>query len=208
MDYLTSRVRRLLLLAFIAGGTIVTQELLSASRGVIERSDRTDSILVALTNSVNTIHGSLGRLAGVRDVEIRAIVNDFDAAFDRILARLDPRQTSTPPGELDLETIDIERRAFIHAVDNASTPDSSPYLATGWRAIDLQARKLTGTILGQRERLAMIRSRAILLAEMMVALSSAVALLMIAYVVWRPIIAVRAGLAHRRWITPLFGNQR
>ena len=201
----TNRSRRLALLAFIAGGTIATQEFVSASASVIERSNQTDSMRVALTNTVNTVHGSLGRLAGVGDAELGAAVRDFDAAFDRILARLDPRLTSTPAGGLDLESIDIERRAFTHALDVASTPEDSPYLATGWRAIDLHAQKLTGLILAQREFLEMTKSHAVLQAEMMVALSSGVALLMIGYFIWRPIIAMRAALNHRRLITPLFG---
>ena len=133
------------------------------------------------------------------------IVRDFDAAFDRILARLDPRLTSTPSGGLDLVTIDIERRAFTHALGAASTPEDSPYLATRWRAIDLHAQKLTGAILAQREFLEMTKSHAVVQAEMMVALSSGVALLMIGYFVWRPIIAMRAALNHRRLIPPLFG---
>ena len=201
----THRARRLVLLAFIAGGTIVTQELVSASASIIERSNQTDSMLVALTNAVNTVRGSLGRLAGAHNAEPGAIVRDFDAAFDQILERLDHRLTSTPSGGLDLAVIDIERRAFIQAVDTTPTQENSPYLATGWRAVDLQAQKLTGAILGQRELLEMTRARAILQAEMMVALSSGVALLMIAYFVWRPIIALRAALHYRRLITPLFG---
>ena len=201
----TNRSRRLIVLAVIAGGTIVTQELVSASASVIERSNQTDSMLVALTNTVNTVRGSLGRLAGVRDAEFGATVRDFNAAFDQILERLGPRLTSTPSGGLDLETIAIERRSFIHALDTASTPQDSPYLATGWRAIDLQAQKLTGAILGQREFLEMTKSRAVLKAELIIALSSGVALLLIAYFAWRPVIAMRAALNHRRLIAPLFG---
>jgi hypothetical protein len=201
----THSARRLVLLAFIAGGTIVTQELVSASTSIIEQSDQADSMLVALTNAVNTARGSLGRLAGAQDAVPGAIVQDFDAAFDHILGRLDPRLTSPPSGGLDLAVIDIERRAFIQAVDTTSTQENSPYLATGWRAIDLQAQKLIGAILGQRELLEMTKSRAIMQAEMMVALSSGIALLMIAYFVWRPIIALRAALHYRRLITPLFG---
>ena len=63
----TNRSRRLVLLAFIAGSTIVTQEFVSASVTVVERSNQTDSMLVALANTVNTVHGSIGRLAGVGD---------------------------------------------------------------------------------------------------------------------------------------------
>ena len=202
---MANRTRRLVVVAFVvAGVTILTQGLVSASASAIERSEQTDSLLVALTHSVTTVQGSLGRLVGVRDAELRADVRDFDAAFDRILARLDPGLTSTPSNGLDLRAIDVERRAFIHVVDAASTPESSPYLATGWQAIDLQARKLTGAILGQRELLEMTKSRMVLKAETMVALSSGLALLMMAYFVWRPIIARRGALKHSRWVHPLF----
>ena len=207
LNSVADRTRRLALVAFVvAGGTILTQALVSASASAVERSDQTDSILVALTHTVNTVQGSLGPLVGARDAaELRGAVRDFDAVFDRILARFDGGLASTPPGELDLGAIDVEQRALIHAVDTASTPESSPYLASGWRAIDLQAQKLTGAILRQRELLEIARSRTILQAETMVALSSGGVLLLMAYFVWRPVIAMRAALNHRRLIAPLFG---
>lgn len=188
-----NRTRRLVVVAFVvAGVTILTQGFVSASASAIERSEQTDSLLVALSHTVTTVQGSLGRLVGQRDAERRDNVRDFDAAFDRILAQLDPGLTATPSSGVDVGAIDVARRAFTDAVDAASTPESSPYLATGWQAIDLQARKLTGAILGQRELLEMTKSRAILTSETMVALSSGLALLMISYFLWRPII-IRTG---------------
>jgi hypothetical protein len=194
------RAGRLVLIAVVAGATIVTQAIVSASTSTIEQIDRTDSMLAELTQTVNGISTSLRGLVGVRDAELRELVRAFDDAFDRSLARL------TSPAGLDLTSIDLERRAFVDTLDTPLTRETSLYAATGVRAFDLQALKLAGAILAQREIIELTKAQVLHRAEMMVALSCISALLMIAYLVWRPLIAARTAQAHPGWVSPLFAR--
>jgi hypothetical protein len=202
------RIGRLVLIAAVGTGAILTQNLVSATNTAVEQIDRTDSLLAELTTTVTTIDGQLSQLVPTGDTDLDALANDVDAAFDRGLARVSVQLAATPSstpsvdeptgdrlasarfGALALAAIDAERQAFVQAI-KAAAADGSPFHASGFRSIELHARKLAGTILGQREILEVAKSRALRDTETLVACSSAAALLMMAYLIRRPILDAR-----------------
>ena len=209
---MAARIGRLVIIAAIGTGTIVTQQLVSATTIAVEQIERTDSVLAELASTIDTINGPLSRVDSVRETDLDALASDIDAAIDRGLARVsaqlvgapsstpgvdqptDERMAAARFGALALKAIDVERQAFIRAIRAAAAADSAPFHASGSRSIELHARKLAGTILGQREILEIGKSRALNQAEMMVALSSAAALVMMAYLIRRPMLAAQVAL--------------
>ena len=206
---MAARIGRLVIIAAIGTGTIVTQQLVSATTIAVEQIERTDSVLAELASTIDTINGPLSRVDSLRETDLDALASDIDAALDRSLARVsvqlvgapsstpgvdqptDERMAAARFGVLALRAIDVERQAFIRAIRAAAAADSAPFHASGSRSIELHARKLAGTILGQREILEIGKYRALNQAEMMVALSSAAALVMMAYLIRRPMLAAQ-----------------
>ena len=209
---MAARIGRLVIIAAIGTGAIVTQQLVSATTIAVEQIERTDSVLAELATTIDTVNGPLSRLDSARAAELEAMASDIDAAIDRSFARVsvqlvgapsstpgvdqptDERMAAARFGALALRAIDVERQAFVRAIRAAAASDSAPFHASGYRSIELHARKLAGTILGQREMLEVGKSRALNQAEMMVALSSAAALLMMAYLIRRPMLAAQVAL--------------
>ena len=207
---MAARIGRLVIIAAIGTGAIVTQQLVSATTIAVEQIERTDSVLADLATTIDTVNGPLSRLDSATELE--ALASDIDAAIDRSFARVsvqlvgapsstpgvdqptDERMAAARFGALALRAIDVERQAFVRAIRAAAASDSAPFHASGYRSIELHARKLAGTILGQREMLEVGKSRALNQAEMMVALSSAAALLMMAYLIRRPMLAAQVAL--------------
>lgn len=207
---MAARIGRLVIIAAIGTGAIVTQQLVSATTLAVEQIERTDSVLADLATTIDTVNGPLSRLDSATELE--ALASDIDAAIDRSFARVsvqlvgapsstpgvdqptDERMAAARFGALALRAIDVERQAFVRAIRAAAASDSAPFHASGYRSIELHARKLAGTILGQREMLEVGKSRALNQAEMMVALSSAAALLMMAYLIRRPMLAAQVAL--------------
>jgi hypothetical protein len=203
---MAARIGRLVLIAAIGTGAILTQHQVSATTMAVQQIERTDSMLAELTNTINTITGPLSQLVRGHDTELDALASDVDAALDRSLARVSGQlvepasstgvdePTAARFGVLALAAIDVERQAFIRAIRAAATSDATPFHASGFRSIELHARKLAGTILGQREILEVAKSRALRQADLMVACSSTAALLMMAYLIRRPPLAARITL--------------
>jgi hypothetical protein len=208
---MAARLGRLVIIAAIGTGAIVTQQLVSATTIAVEQIARTDSVLAELASTIDTINGPLSRVDSA-ETDLVALASDIDAAIERSLARVstqlvgapsstpgvdqptDERMAAARFGALALRAIDVERQAFVRAIRAAAASDSAPFHASGSRSIELHARKLAGTILGQREILEVGKSRALNQAEMMVALSSAAALLMMAYLIRRPMLAAQVAL--------------
>ena len=221
---MTERIGRLLLFAAIMGGGILTQRVVAATAIAVEQIERTDSALADLAATINSMSASLSRLVSLSETELDAWANDFNAAFDRTFVRLgahesrfastthhveEPagnRPASRSSGEIDFNVIEVDRRAFVRAVTMAATEQPMPYHARGQREIELRARKLAGAILGQRELIELAKSRTLFHAEMMVTLSSMAAMLLMAYLIWRPVVAARAAQTQSRWFTPLFAR--
>lgn len=208
---MAARIGRLVIIAAIGTGAIVTQQVVSATTQAVEQIQRTDSVLAELATTIDTINGPLSRLENVPEAELDSLASDIDAVIDKSFARVSVQLmgTASAPGvtrpaddrgaaarfnALALSAIDAERQAFVQAIRAAAAPDSAPFRASGLRSIELHGRKLAGTILGQREILEVGKTRALNQAELMVALSSAAALLMMAYLIRRPLLAAQVAL--------------
>ena len=130
---MAARIGRLVIIAAIGTGTIVTQQLVSATTIAVEQIDRTDSVLAELATTIDTINGPLSRLDSARETELDALASDIDAAIDRSFARVsmqlvgapsstpgvdqptDERMAAARFGALALRAIDVERQAFVRS---------------------------------------------------------------------------------------------
>jgi hypothetical protein len=199
---MAARLGRLVIIAAIGTGAIVTQQLVSATTLAVEQIEKTDSVLADLATTIDTINSPLSRLENVPETDLESLASDIDAAIDKSFTRVSvqlnqPKDVSGAAarfGALALSAIDAERQAFVNAIRSAAAVDSGPFQASGFRSIELHGRKLAGTILGQREILEVGKTRALNQAELMVALSSAAALVMMAYLIRRPLIAGQVAL--------------
>jgi len=192
-------------------GAVGSILLVSATVKAVAHVDRTDSALADLSHDIADGHASIrGDLATPGSSADAALVT-FEKAVEGRMARLrnlnsliaqqEDASIWTQPlqGNMDVQHIEDEWRAYVAAA--AITPTvAAKELAMRLRMFDLHARKLMLTVADVRDSAAVARARALFAAQGMVALSSGFAALLIAYLIWHPVLG---GGRHEDGATPL-----
>jgi hypothetical protein len=178
-----------------AAGSIL---IVSAAVTAVEHIDRTDTALADLSHDIADGHASILGRATTPGSSVDAALVPFEKAVDRGEARLrnlnilieqraDASAWTQPlQGNVDVQRIEEERRAYVTAV--LTTPTTAVNdLAMRMRMFDLHARKLILTVATVRDSADAARARALFAARGMVALSSGLGGLLIAYLIWYPV---------------------
>ena len=191
---------RLLLTVLVVAGAAHAVRLVSATADAVERISLTEQALAELAQYITGIHATNRERLTVEQAPASEEMIEFDAAFDRRLARLtaltaEMTAARTHVGSWSggsaaatggLRAIDLERRAYVRAVATAATSETTAYQPGGVRLIDLQALKLLETITAQRDHANVAKTGALLAAETTVSLALPAAALIISYLIWRP----------------------
>lgn len=173
--------------------------LMSGTAKAIEYIDRTDNALAELWQYISDGHASIRERVATHGSSVADGLVRFQTAVDRRIARLRnlntliEQQTGvgfwTRPlhGSVGVQHIQEEGREYVSAAAKTPTMPVTD-LAMSQRLFDLHALKLIQTVSAVRDRAATARARAMVAAEGMVALLSCVGGLLIAYLIWRPVV--------------------
>jgi hypothetical protein len=203
-------IGRLALTIVVGCAASCTVLAVSGALKTVEQMDRVDSSLSELSFYVADGHASIrGRMTTLGSFADEVLVR-FDTGVERRMARLRhlARELEThtsasvlaPPlrGNVDVQRVEEERRAYVTAATaTGMTPLND--LAMRLRLFDLHAQKLVQTVEAVRDNAAAARARALLVANGIVELSSAIGVLLIVCLIWSP---VAGGARHTAALTP------
>jgi hypothetical protein len=190
---------RLALTMAVTLGTLVTFYLVSDSVKAVEDIDLTDDTLAELSQFVAEGHASIRRVMATPGSSADAALVGFEKAVERRIARLRALNelverragayawTDPVGGNVDVQRLEQEGRAYLTAGVSAPAggSESSPM---GLHYFDLRAKKLMVTLSAMRDRTEAARAQALGVAEEIVALSSGFGALLIAYLIWYPVL--------------------
>ena len=191
-------IGRVVLTTGIVCGASGTIFFLSGTLKAIGDIDRVDRILADLSRYIADGHGWIReRVVTLASFDDEALAR-FDKGVERRVAEIRNlnarfvQQTSvsfwTQPmwRNADVYRVDEERREYVTAASAAATtPLGDP--AMNLRMFDLHAQKLIQTVEAVRDSADSARARALIAVRGIVALSSTLSMLLIAYLLWRPV---------------------
>ena len=189
---------RVALTIAVGCGAIGSRLFVSATVQAVEQIDRTDNALADLSHDFAGGHASIRALVTMPGSSVDVALVTFEDVVHRNLARLrnlnalvEPQADAyvwTQPqlGNVDVQHIEGEWRAYVTAAAIIPTVPARD-LAMRLRMLDLYARKLFLTVATVRDGVAAARARALVAVEGVVALSSGLGGLLIAYLIWHPV---------------------
>lgn len=199
-------VGRVSLTIAVGVGTFGTILLVSSIVRAIEHIDRTDNTLAELSQFIADGHASVRGHVSTGDSSVKATLAPFEQAVERRTARLQflnsllEQQTGasywTAPlqGNADLRQIEAEQRAYVAAASAMITTPVND-LAMDLRFLDLRARKLMVAVAAVRDHADTARAQALASVEGMVTLATGLGGLLIAYLIWNPVLGGARGRA-------------
>jgi nicotinamide mononucleotide (NMN) deamidase PncC len=195
-------IGRLALTMAVTLGTLVTLYLVSGSVKAVEDIDLTDDTLAELSQFVAEGHASIRRVMATPGSSADAALVGFQKAVERRIARLrainelvEKRAVAygwTEPvsANVDVQQLEREGRAYLTAGVAAPSGESEAS-AMGLHYFDLRARKLMVTVSAMRDRTEAARAQVLGGAEEIVALACGFGALLIAYLIWYPVLTRR-----------------
>jgi hypothetical protein len=195
-------VGRLALTLAVTTGTLVTLYLVSGSVKAVEDIDLTDDTLAELSQFVAEGHASIRRVMATPGSSADAALVGFEKAVERRLARLrainelvEKRAAAygwaePAGGNVDVQRLEQEGRAYLTA-GVAAPMGGSEESAMGLHYFDLRAKKLMVTVSAMRDRTEAARAQVLGGAEEIVALACGFGALLIAYLIWYPVLSRR-----------------
>jgi hypothetical protein len=190
---------RLALTVAVTVGALISLYLVSGSVKAVEDIDLTDDTLAEMSQFVAEGHASIRRIMATPGASADAALVGFEKAVERRIARLRALNElvekragayvwTEPVGtHVDVQRLEQEGRAYLTAgvaAPASGTEDS----AMGLHLFDLRAKKLMVTVSAMRDRTEAARAQALAVAEEIVALSSGFGALLIAYLIWYPVL--------------------
>ena len=175
---------------------IVSLYLVSGTVKAVEDIDLTDDTLAELSQFVAEGHASIRRIMATPGTSADAALVGFEKAVERRIARLRTLNDlvekragayvwTEPVGtNVDVQRLEQEGRAYVTAAPAAGSEES----AMGLHLFDLRAKKLMVTVSAMRDRVEAARTQALGVAQEIMALSSGVGALLIAYLIWYPVL--------------------
>jgi hypothetical protein len=190
-------IGRVMLTFAIMCGASCTILLVSGILRAIEQVDRVSNTLADLSDYIADGHAWIrGRVATAGSLDDDALAH-FAIGVERRMAQFRDlrvgleRQTTaqlwTRPllGNVDVLRVDAERRDYVTAAsDTVAAPVDDR--AMGLRRFDLHAEKLIQTVEAVRDSAQTARTRALIAADGIVALSAGIGVLLIAFLIWHP----------------------
>jgi len=175
---------------------IVSLYLVSGTVKAVEDIDLTDDTLAELSQFVAEGHASIRRIMATPGTSADAALVGFEKAVERRIARLRTLNDlvekragayvwTEPVGtNVDVQQLEQEGRAYVTAAPATGSEES----AMGLHLFDLRAKKLMVTVSAMRDRVEAARTQALGVAQEIMALSSGVGALLIAYLIWYPVL--------------------
>ena len=178
---------------------IVSLYLVSGTVKAVEDINLTDDTLAELSQFVAEGHASIRRIMATPGSSADAALVGFEKAVERRIARLRALNelvekragayvwTEAVGTNVDVQQLEQEGRAYVTA--GAAAPSTgSEESAMGLHLFDLRAKKLMVTVSAMRDRVEAARTQALGVAQEIMALSSGVGALLIAYLIWYPVL--------------------
>jgi hypothetical protein len=178
---------------------LVSLYLVSGSVKAVEDIDLADDTLAELSQFVVEGHASIRRIMATPGSSADAALVGFEKAVERRIARLRALNElvekragayvwTEPVGtSVDVQQLEQEGRAYVTA--GAAAPiNGSEESALGLHLFDLRAKKLMVTVSAMRDRTEAARVQALGVAQEIMALSSGFGALLIAYLIWYPVL--------------------
>ena len=178
---------------------IVSLYLVSGTVKAVEDINLTDDTLAELSQFVAEGHASIRRIMATPGSSADAALVGFEKAVERRIARLrvlnelvEKRAgayvwTEAVGTNVDVQQLEQEGRAYVTA--GAAAPSTgSEESAMGLHLFDLRAKKLMVTVSAMRDRVEMARTQALGVAQEIMTLSSGFGALLIAYLIWYPVL--------------------
>ena len=190
---------RITLTIAVAVGAVGSIFVVATTVTAVAHVDRTDNALADLSHDIADGHAAVRGSATTPGSSIDAALAAFKNAVDHRMARLrnlnalierraDANVWTEPlQGNADVQRIEDEWRAYVAAAVFTPTVPAGE-LAMRLRMFDLHARKLILAVATVRDHADAARARALFGAEGMVALSSGLGGLLIAYLLWQPVL--------------------
>jgi len=175
---------------------LVSLYLVSGTVKAVEDIDLTDDTLAELSQFVAEGHASIRRIMATPGSSADAALVGFEKAVERRIARLRTLNDlvekragayvwTEPVGtNVDVQRLEQEGRAYVTAAPATGSEES----AMGLHLFDLRAKKLMVTVSAMRDRVEAARTQALGVAQEIMALSSGVGALLIAYLIWYPVL--------------------
>jgi hypothetical protein len=201
---------RLVLTIAVGVGAVGSILVVATTVKAVAHVDRTDNALADLSHDIADGHASIRGQVTTPGSPVDAALAAFKKAIDHRMTRLrnlnalierqaDANVWAEPlQGNLDVQHIEDDWRAYVASVITPTVPAGE--LAMRLRMFDLHARKLILTVATVRDHADTARARALFGAEGMVALSSGLGGLLIAYLIWHPVFG---GAGRETGSTPL-----
>ena len=195
-------VGRLALTVAVTAATLVTLYLVSGSVKAVEDIDLTDDTLAELSQFVAEGHASIRRTMATPGSSADAALAGFEQAVGRRIARLRALNelvqkragaygwTEPVSDNIDVQRLEQEGRAYVTAGASAPTGGSEDSVM-GLHLFDLHAKKLMVTVSSMRDQTEAARAHALGIAEEIVSLSTGFGALLIAYLIWYPVVTRR-----------------
>jgi len=178
---------------------IVSLYLVSGTVKAVEDINLTDDTLAELSQFVAEGHASIRRIMATPGSSADVALVGFEKAVERRIARLRALNelvekragayvwTEAVGTNVDVQQLEQEGRAYVTA--GAAAPSTgSEESAMGLHLFDLRAKKLMVTVSAMRDRVEMARTQALGVAQEIMAPSSGVGALLIAYLSWYPVL--------------------
>ena len=170
--------------------------LVSGTVKAVEDINLTDDTLAELSQFVAEGHASIRRIMATPGSSADAALVGFEKAVERRIARLRTLNDlvekragayvwTEPVGtNVDVQQLEQEGRAYVTAAPATGSEES----AMGLHLFDLRAKKLMVTVSAMRDRVEMARTQALGVAQEIMTLSSGFGALLIAYLIWYPVL--------------------
>ena len=178
---------------------IVSLYLVSGTVKAVEDINLTDDTLAELSQFVAEGHASIRRIMATPGSSADVALVGFEKAVERRIARLRALNelvekragayvwTEAVGTNVDVQQLEQEGRAYVTA--GAAAPSTgSEESAMGLHLFDLRAKKLMVTVSAMRDRVEMARTQALGVAQEIMTLSSGFGALLIAYLIWYPVL--------------------
>jgi hypothetical protein len=187
---------RISLTLAVATLALVSLYLVSGTVKAVEDIDLTDDTLAELSQFVAEGHASIRRIMATPGSSADAALVGFEKAVERRIERLRALNelvekragayvwTEAVGTNVDVQQLEQEGRAYVTAAPSSGSEES----AMGLHLFDLRAKKLMVTVSAMRDRVEAARTQALGVAQEIMALSSGVGALLIAYLIWYPVL--------------------
>jgi len=187
---------RISLTLAVATLALVSLYLVSGTVKAVEDIDLTDDTLAELSQFVAEGHASIRRIMATPGSSADAALVGFEKAVERRIERLRALNelvekragahvwAEAAGANVDVQQLEQEGRAYVTAAPSGGSEES----AMGLHLFDLRAKKLMVTVSAMRDRVEAARTQALGVAQEIMALSSGVGALLIAYLIWYPVL--------------------